>query len=157
MTSAFTVRNQPANGTIHRNILEEADPRELSAYGDLVEAAHCYARAAQAADEATEMVQSSATALVLSDIEAIEAVNVEWEAKATLTRGPRNEAGFTPEVKPRATGDLEVLHRAAEMASLRYEQYRAASLRVELNAAEATRAVEMAEARFLEVARRLAM
>jgi len=156
MTHVSIVSNQPANGTIHRNIIEEPDPRDLRAYGDLVEAAHCYARAAQAADEATEMVQSSATALVLSDIEAIEAVNVEWEAKATRTRGPRNEAGFTAEVKPRATSDLEVLHRAAEMASLRYQQYRAASLRAELNAAEATRAVEMAEVRFLEVARRLA-
>ena len=129
---------------------------DRSTYGDLVEVAHSYARAVQAAGEATETVQSSATALVLSDIEALDAINVEWEAKATLTQGPRNEAGFTAEVKPRTTSDLEVLNRAAEMASLRYQQYRAASLRAELNAAEATRAAEMAEARFLELARRLA-
>jgi hypothetical protein len=156
MTHALSVSSQPTNGTIHRNNLEESDLRGPSAYGDLVEAAHSYARAAQAAGEATETVQSSATALEISDIEALDAINVEWEAKATLTQGPRNKAGFTAEVKPRATGDLEVLHRAAEMASLRYQQYRAASLRAELNAAEATRAAEMAEARFLEIARRLA-
>ena len=156
MTHALSVSSQPTNGTIHRNNLEESDLRDPSAYGDLVEAAHSYARAAQAAGEATETVQSSATALEISDIEALDAINVEWEAMATLTQGPRNEAGFTAEVKPRTTGDLEVLHRAAEMASLRYQQYRAASLRAELNAAEATRAVEMAEARFLEIARRLA-
>ena len=156
MTHALSVSSQPTNGTIHRNNLEESDLRDPSAYGDLVEAAHSYATAAQAAGEATETVQSSATALEMSDIEALDAINVEWEAKATLTQGPRNEAGFTAEVKPRTTGDLEVLHRAAEMASLRYQQYRAASLRAELNAAEATRAVEMAEARFLEIARRLA-
>ncbi len=156
MTHALSVSSQPTNGTIHRNNLEESDLRDPSAYGDLVEAAHSYARAAQAAGEATETVQSSATALEMSDIEALDAINVEWEAKATLTQGPRNEAGFTAEVKPRTTGDLEVLHCAAEMASLRYQQYRAASLRAELNAAEATRAVEMAEARFLEIARRLA-
>ena len=156
MTHALSVSSQPTNGTIHRNNLEESDLRGPSAYGDLVEAAHSYARAAQAAGEATETVQSSATALEMSDIEALDAINVEWEAKATLTQGPRNEAGFTAEVKPRTTGDLDVLHRAAEMASLRYQQYRAASLRAELNAAEATRAAEMAEARFLEIARRLA-
>ena len=156
MTHALSVSSQPTNGTIHRNIFKDSNLNDRSTYGDLVEAAHSYARAVQAVREATETVQSSATALVLSDIEAIDAVNVEWEAKATLTQGPRNKAGFTAEVKPRATGDLEVLHRAAEMASLRYQQYRAASLRAELNAAEATRAAEMAEARFLEIARRLA-
>ncbi len=156
MTHALSVSSQPTNGTIHRNNLEESDLRDPSAYGDLVEAAHSYARAVQAVGEATETVQSSATALEISDIEALDAINVEWEAKATLTQGPRNEAGFTAEVKPRTTGDLEVLHRAAEVASLRYQQYRAASLRAELNAAEATRAAEMAEARFLEIARRLA-
>ena len=156
MTHALSVSSQPTNGTIHRNNLEEADLRDPSAYGDLVEAAHSYARAVQAVGEATETVQSSATALEISDIEALDAINVEWEAKATLTQGPRNEAGFTAEVKPRTTGDLEVLHRAAEVASLRYQQYRAASLRAELNAAEATRAAEVAEARFLEIARRLA-
>ncbi len=154
MTHALSVSSQPTNGTIHRNNLEESDLRDPSAYGDLVEAAHSYARAVQAVGEATETVQSSATALEISDIEALDAINVEWEAKATLTQGPRNEAGFTAEVKPRTTGDLEVLHRAAEVASLRYQQYRAASLRAELNAAEATRAAEMAEARFLEIARR---
>ena len=156
MTHALSVRSQPTNGTIHRNNLEEPDLRDPSAYGALVEAAHSYARAVQAAGEATETVQSSATALEMSDIEALDAINVEWEAKATLTQGPRSEAGFTAEAKSRTTGDLEVLHRAAEMASLRYQQYRAASLRAEMNAAEATRAAEMAEARFLEIARRLA-
>ena len=156
MTHALSVSSQPTNGTIHRNILEESDLRDPSAYGDLVEVAHSYARAVQAAGKATETVQSSATALVLSDIEALDAINVEWEAKAALNQGRRNEAGFAAEVKPRTTGDLEVLNRAAEMASLRYQQYRAASLRAEMNAAEATRAVEMAEARFLGIARRLA-
>ena len=156
MTHALSVSSQPTNGTIHRKILEDPHLRDPRAYGDLVEAAHSYARAVQSAGEATETVQSSATALEMSDIEALDAINVEWEAKATLTQGPRNEAGFTAEAKPRTTGDLEVLHRAAEMASLRYQQYRAASLRAEMNAAEATRAAEMAEARFLEIARRLA-
>ena len=156
MTHALSVSSQPTNGTIHRNNLEESDLRDPSAYGDLVEAAHSYARAAQAAGEATETVQSSATALEISDIEALDAINVEWEAKATHTQGPRNEAGFTAEVTPRTTGDLEVLTRAAEMASLRYQQCRALSMRAELTADEATRAVEMAEARFLEIARRLA-
>ena len=156
MTHALSVSSQPTNGTIHRNNLEESNLNDRSSCGDLVEAAHSYARAVQAVREATETVQSSATALALSDIEAIDAINVEWEAKATHTQGPRNEAGFTAEVTPRTTGDLEVLTRAAEMASLRYQQCRALSMRAELTADEATRAAEMAEARFLEIARRLA-
>ena len=156
MTVALRVSCPPTDGTSHRNNLDEADLGVSCAYGDLAEAARSYARAFYEVGETTETVQSSATALEISDIEALDAINVEWEAKATLTQGPRNEAGFTAEVKPRTTGDLEVLHRAAEVASLRYQQYRAASLRAELNAAEATRAAEMAEARFLEIARRLA-
>ena len=154
MTHALSVSSQPTNGTIHRKILEDPHLRDPRAYGDLVEAVHSYARAVQAAGEATETVQSSATALVLSDIEALDAINVEWEAKATLTQGPRNEAGFTAEVKPRTTSDLEVLHRAAEMASLRYQQCRARSMRAELRADEATRTAEAAKRGLLQIARR---
>ena len=154
MTHALSVSSQPTNGTIHRNILKESNLNDRSTYGDLVEVAHSYARAVQAAGEATETVQSSATALVLSDIEALDAINVEWEAKATLTQGPRNEAGFTAEVKPRTTSDLEVLNRAAEMASLRYQQCRARSMRAELRADEATRTAEAAKRGLLQIARR---
>jgi hypothetical protein len=154
MTHALSVRSQPTNGTIHRNIFKDSNLNDRSTYGDLVEAAHSYARAVQAVREATETVQSSATALVLSDIEAIDAVNVEWEAKATLTQGPRNEAGFTAEVTPRTTGDLEVLNRATEMASLRYQECRALSMRAEVRADEATRTAEAAKRGLLQIARR---
>ena len=69
-------------------------------------------------DEAVEAARISTTALVNSDIEAIEAFNVEWEAKMTHSRAPRNEAGFTAEVKPRTKGDLEAFNKATETASL---------------------------------------
>ena len=155
MTNALVATDHEANRN-HYPTLEETDLNDPIPHCELIDAAHSYARATLAADEAVEAARTSATALVRSDIEALEAINVEWEAKTAHNRGPRNEAGFTAEVRPQTKGDLDALNQAAEMASLRYQQYRAASLRAEMNAAEATRAVEMAEARFLGIARRLA-
>ena len=154
MTNALVDIDHEANRN-HHPTLEETGLNDPIAHCDLIDAAHGYARAAQAADEAVEAARTSATTLVNSDIEAIEAINVEWEAKTVHYRGPRNEAGFTAEVKSRAKGDLDAFNQAAEMASLRYQQCRAASLRAELNAEQATRAVDAAQARLVEAARRL--
>ena len=155
MTNTLSVIDHAENHTYHQPTFEETDLNDPIAHCDLIDAAHSYARAAQAADEAVEAARTSATTLVNSDIEAIEAINVEWEAKAAHYRGPRNEAGFTAEVKSRAKGDLGACNQAAEMASLRYQQCRAASLRAELNAEQATRAVDAAQARLVEAASRL--
>ena len=156
MTHTLSVIDHAENHTYHQPTFEETDLNDPIAHCDLIDAARSYARAAQAADEAVEAARTSAMALVNSDIEAIEAFNAEWEVKTAQSRERRNEMGFTAEVKSRAKGDLDALNQAAEMASLRYQQCRAASLRAELNAAEATRAVETVEGRFLEIARRLA-
>ena len=155
MTNALVDIDHEANRTDHQPTFEETSLNDPIAHCDLIDAAHGYARAAQAADEAVEAARTSATTLVNSDIEAIEAINVEWEAKVVHYRGPRNEAGFTAEVKSRAKGDLDAFNQAAEMASLRYQQCRAASLRAELNAEQATRAVDAAQARLVEAASRL--
>ena len=155
MTNALITTDHEANRN-HYPALEETDLNDPIAHCDLIDAAHSYARAAQAADEAVEAARTSTTALVNSDIEAIEAFNVEWEAKMTHNRGPRNEAGFTAEVKSRTKGDLDAFNKATETASLRYQQYRAISLRAELNAEQATHAVDAAQARLVETARRLA-
>ena len=155
MTNALIATDHEANRN-HYPALEETDLNDPIAHCDLIDAAHSYARAAQAADEAVEVARTSTTALVNSDIEAIEAFNVGWEAKMTHNRGPRNEAGFTAEVKSRTKGDLDVFNKATETASLRYQQYRAISLRAELNAEQATHAVDTAQARLVETARRLA-
>ena len=156
MTNTLSVIDHAENRTYHQPTFEESDLNDPIAHCDLIDAAHSYARAAQAADEAVEVARTSTTALVNSDIEAIEAFNVEWEAKAAHSRGPRNEAGFTAEVKSRTKGDLDAFNKATEMASLRYQQYRAISLRAELNAEQATHAVDAAQARLVETARRLA-
>ena len=155
MTNTLSVIDHAENHTYHQPTFEETDLNDPIAHCDLIDAAHSYARAAQAADEAVEAARTSATALVNSDIEAIEAFNVEWEAKMTHNRGPRNEAGFTAEVKPRAKGDLDAYNKATETASLRYQQCRAISLRAELNAEQATHAVDAAQARLVEAASRL--
>jgi len=155
MTHTLVATDHEANRTDHQPTFEETDLNDPIAHCDLIDAAHGYARAAQAADEAVEAARTSATTLVNSDIEAIEAINVEWEAKTVHYRGPRNEAGFTAEVKSRAKGDLDAFNQAAEMASLRYQQCRAASLRAELNAEQATLAVDAAQARLVEAASRL--
>ena len=154
MTNALVDIDHEANRN-HHPTLEETGLNDPIAHCDLIDAAHSYARAAQAADEAVETARISTTALVNSDIEAIEAFNVEWEAKMTHNRGPRNEAGFTAEVKSRTKGDLDAFNKATETASLRYQQYRAISLRAELNAEQATHAVDAAHARLTETARRL--
>ena len=156
MTHTASVIDHAENHTYHQPTFEETDLNDPIAHCDLIDAAHSYARAAQAADEAVEAARTSTTALVNSDIEAIEAFNVGWEAKMTHNRGPRNEAGFTAEVKSRTKGDLDAFNHAAEMASLRYQQCRAISLRAELNAEQATHAVDAAQARLVETARRLA-
>ena len=156
MTNTLAVIDHAENHTYHQPTFEETDLNDPIAHCDLIDAARSYARVAQAADEAVEAARTSSTALVNSDIEAIEAFNVEWEAKAAHSRGPRNEAGFTAEVKSRTKGDLDAFKQAAEMASLRYQQYRAISLRAELNAEQATHAVDAAQARLVETARRLA-
>ena len=155
MTNTLSVIDHAENHTYHHPTFEETDLNDPIAHCDLIDAAHSYARAAQAADEAVEAARTSATALVNSDIEAIEALNVKWEAKTTQGRGPRNEMGFTAEVKSRAKGDLDAFNHAAEMASLRYQQCRAISLRAELNAEQATHAVDAAQTRLVETARRL--
>ena len=155
MTHTASVTDHAENHTYHHPTFEETDLNDPIAHCDLIDAAHSYARAAQAAAEAVEAARTSATALVNSDIEAIEAFNVEWEAKTTHNRGPRNEAGFTAEVKSRTKGDLDAFNQAAEMASLRYQQCRAASLRAELNAEQATHAVDAAQVHLVESARRL--
>jgi len=118
MTHTLVATDHEANHTDHQPTFEETDLNDPIAHCDLIDAAHSYARAAQAADEATEAARTSTTALVNSDIEAIEAFNVEWEAKMTHNRGPRNEAGFTAEVKPRTKGDLDAFNQATETASL---------------------------------------
>ena len=156
MTHTLSVIDHAENRTDHHPTFEESDLNDPIAHCDLIEAAHSYARTAQAADEAVEAARTSATAFVNSDIEAIEAFNAEWEAKTAQGRGPRNEMGFTAEVKSRAKGDLDALNQATEMASLRYQQCRAISLRAELNAEQATHAVDAAQARLVETARRLA-
>ena len=156
MTHALSVIDHAENHTYHQPTFEETDLNDPIAHCDLIDAARSYARAAQAADEAVEAARTSTTALVNSDIEAIEAFNVEWEAKAAHSRGPRNEAGFTAEVKSRTKGDLDAFNKATEMASLRYQQCRAISLRAELNAEQATHAVDAAQARLVETAHRLA-
>ena len=155
MTNTLSVIDHAENHTYHQPTFEETDLNDPIAHCDLIDAARSYARATQAADEAVEAARTSTTALVNSDIEAIEAFNIEWEAKTAHSRRPRNEAGFTAEVKSRAKGDLDAFNQAAEMASLRYQQCRAASLRAELNAEQATRAVDAAQARLVEAARRL--
>ena len=156
MTNTLSVIDHAENHTYHQPTFEETDLNDPIAHCDLIDAAHSYARAAQAADDAVEAARTSTTVLVNSDIEAIEAFNVEWEAKAAHSRGSRNEAGFTAEVKSRTKGDLDAFNKAAEMASLRYQQCRAISLRAELNAEQATHAVDAAQARLVETARRLA-
>ncbi len=155
MTHTLSVIDHAENHTYHQPTFEETDLNDPIAHCDLIDAAHDFARAAQAADQAVEAARTSATTLANSDIEAIEAINVEWEAKTAHKRGSRNEAGFTAEVKSRTKGDLDTFNQAAEMASLRYQQCRAASLRAELNAEQATRAVDAAQARLVEAARQL--
>jgi hypothetical protein len=155
VTKTLSVIDHAEHDTYHQPTFEETDLNDPIAHCDLIDAAHSYAMAAQAADEAAEAARTSTAALVNSDIEAIEAFNVEWEAKMTHNRGPRNEAGFTAEVKPRTKGDLDGFNQATETASLRYQQYRAISLRAELNAEQATHAVDAAQARLVETARRL--
>ena len=156
MTNTLSVIDHAENHTYHQPTFEETDLNDPIAHCDLIDAAHSYARTAQAADEAVEAARTSATALVNSDIEAIEAFNAEWEVKTAQSRERRNEMGFTAEVKSRAKGDLDALNQATEMASLRYQQCRAISLRAELNAEQATHAVDAAQARLVETARRLA-
>ena len=154
MTNALIATDHEANRN-HYPALEETDLNDPIAHCELIDAAHSYARATLVADEAVEAARTSATTLVRSDIEALEAINAEWEAKTAHNQEPRNEAGFTAEVRPRTKGDLNALNQAAEMASLRYQQCRAISLRAELNAEQATHAVDAAQARLVETARRL--
>ena len=155
MTNALLATDHEANRN-HYPTLEETDLNDPIPHCELIDAAHSYARATLAADEAVEAARTSATTLVRSDIEALEAINAEWEAKTAHNQEPRNEAGFTAEVRPRTRGDLDALNQTAEMASLRYQQCRAASLRAELSAEQASHAVEAARARLVEAARRLA-
>ena len=154
MTNALLAIDHEANRN-HYPTLEETDLNDPIPHCELIDAAHRYARATLAADEAVEAARTSATTLVRSDIEALEAINAEWEAKTAHNQEPRNEAGFTAEVRPRTKGDLDALKQAAEMASLRYQQCRAASLRAELNAEQATHAVDTAQVHLVESARRL--
>jgi len=123
---------------------------------ELIDAAHCYARAFTAAKEALDAVQSSELALAHSDIEAVEAFNAERSARAAAKQAPANEIGFTAENDPQKATDFAALDHAAEVAALHYQQRRAISMRAELNAEQATHAVDAAQARLVETARRLA-
>ena len=121
----------------------------------LVEAARSYATAALAAKEASNAVQEAETALYRADIDAVIAVNADWEAEIASEGTTGNEMGFTAEVSRPETVDRAGTGHAAQVAKLRYQQCRAVAMRTELNAGEATRAAEAAEVRLLETARRL--
>ncbi len=122
----------------------------------LVEAARSYATAALAAKEASNAVQEAETALYRADIDAVIAVNADWEAEITSEGTTGNEMGFTAEFSRPEVVDRAETGRAAQVAKLRYQKCRVVAMRTELNAGEATRAAETAEARLLETARRLA-
>ena len=100
--------------------------------------------------------QEAQTALYRADIDAITAINADWEAKINSEGTSANEMGFTADLSRCKTGDLAETGRFAQVAKLRYQQCRAVALRTELNAGEATKAAEAAEIRLLETARRLA-
>ena len=94
--------------------------------------------------------------LYRADIDAITAINADWEAKINSESTSANEMGFTADLSRCKTRDLAETGRFAQVAKLRYQQCRAVALRTELNAGEATKAAEAAEIRLLETARRLA-
>ncbi len=155
MTYTPTVVTHTESHNYDQSIVEAPALRD-SINHELIEAAHRYARAFTAAKDALEAVQSSELALAHSDIEAVEAFNAERSAKAAAKQAPVNEIGFTAENDPQTATDLAELDHAAEVAALHYQQRRAISMRAELNAEQATHAVEAAQARLVETARRLA-
>ena len=122
----------------------------------LVEVARSYATASLAAKEASNAAQEAETVLYRADIDAIIAVNADWEAEIATEGTTGNEMGFTAEFNRPETVDRAGTGRAAQVAKLHYQQCRAVAMRTELNAGEATRAAEAAEIRLLETARRLA-
>ena len=121
----------------------------------LVEVARSYATAALAAKEASNAAQEAETVLYRADIDAIIAVNADWEAEIATEGTTANETGFTAEFNRPETVDRAGTGRAAQVAKLHYQQCRAVAMRTELNAGEATRAAEAAEIRLLETARQL--
>ncbi len=121
----------------------------------LVEVARSYATAALAAKEASNAAQEAETVLYRADIDAIIAVNADWEAEIATEGTTGNEMGFTAEFNRPETVDRAGTGRAAQVAKLHYQQCRAVAMRTELNAGEATRAAEAAEIRLLETARQL--
>ena len=155
MTYTPTVVTHPESHNYDQSIVEAPTSNDPVNH-ELIDAAHCYARAFTAAKEALDAVQSSELALAHSDIEAVEAFNAERSAKAAAKQAPANEIGFTAENDPQKAIDFAALDHAAEVAALHYQQRRAISMRAELNAEQATHAVEAAQARLVETARRLA-
>ena len=155
MTYTPTVVTHPESHNYDQSIVEAPTSNDPVNH-ELIDAAHCYARAFTAAKEALDAVQSSELALAHSDIEAVEAFNAERSAKAAAKQAPANEIGFTAENDPQKATDFAALDHAAEVAALHYQQRRAISMRAELNAEQATHAVEAAQARLVETARRLA-
>ena len=155
MTYTPTVVTHPESHNYDQSIVEAPTSNDPVNH-ELIDAAHCYARAFTAAKEALDAVQSSELALAHSDIEAVEAFNAERSAKAAAKQAPANEIGFTAENDPQKATDFAALDHAAEVAALHYQQRRAISMRAELNAEQATHAVDAAQARLIETARRLA-
>ncbi len=155
MTYTPTVVTHPESHNYDQSIVEAPTSNDPVNH-ELIDAAHCYARAFTAAKEALDAVQSSELALAHSDIEAVEAFNAERSARAAAKQAPANEIGFTAENDPQKATDFAALDHAAEVAALHYQQRRAISMRAELNAEQATHAVEAAQARLVETARRLA-
>ena len=155
MTYTPTVVTHPESLNYDQLIVEAPTLRD-SINHDLINAAHCYARAFTAAKDALEAVQSSELALAHSDIEAVEAFNAARSAKAAAKQAPTNEIGFTAENDPQTATDLAELDHAAEVTALHYQQRRAISMRAELAANRTTTALQDAEANLIETARRLA-
>ena len=154
MTYTPTVVTHTESHNYDQSIVEAPTSNDLVNRG-LIDAAHRYARAFTAAKDAFEAVQSSELALAHSDIEAVEAFNAERSARAAAKQAPANEIGFTAENDPQKATDFAALDHAAEVAALHYQQRRAISMRAELNAEQATHAVDAAQARLVETARRL--
>ena len=156
MTHSPTVidRTQPPNDY---QVPDWGHPSGVRAGSDgLVEAARSYATAVLAAKEASNAAQEAETVLYRADIDAVIAVNADWEAEITSEGTTGNEMGFTAECSRPEVVDRAETGRAAQVAKLRYQKCRVVAMRTELNAGEATRAAETAETRLLETARRLA-
>ena len=156
MTVHSSVIDRPDGHNGHPGLGETPPSGGLNGSSDLVEVARSYATAVLVAEEMSSAAQEAETALYRADIDAITAVNADWEAKINSESTSANEMGFTADLSRCKTGDLAETGRLAQVAKLRYQQCRAVALQTELNAGEATKAAEASEIRLLETARRLA-